>query len=101
MFSKKKKKNWSCPPTEISQIDLVCKSFDWFLNNRQTLQGKGFIYNFKNCYVFATSACTFNYLPVSCEFGFEAFYVWFIFDRVWNLIPKMGSMENKGVCTVF
>ena len=41
------------------------------------------------------------HLPVSREFGFEAFYVWFIFDRVWNLIPKMSSTENKSVCTVF
>ena len=28
---------------ETSQINLVCKSVDWFLYNRQTLQGKGFI----------------------------------------------------------
>ena len=58
-------------------------------------------YNFNNFYLFATSACTFNYLPVSREFGFEAFCVWFIFDRVWNLIPKMGSTESKSVCTIF
>ena len=52
-------------------------------------------------YLFATSACAFNYVPVSREFGFEAFCVWFIFDRIWNLIPKMGSTESKSVCTVF
>ena len=28
---------------ETSQTDLVCKSVDWFLYNRQTLQGKGLI----------------------------------------------------------
>ena len=47
--------------------------------------------------MFATSAYTFNYLSVSLELDFEAFYVWFIFDRVWNLIPKMGSTENGKV----
>ena len=42
MFSKKKK-NCLVHRTETSQIDLVCKSVDWFLYNRQTLQGKGLI----------------------------------------------------------
>ena len=45
MFPKKKrkrKKNYCNPVnhTETSQTDLVCKSVDWFLYNRQTLQGK-------------------------------------------------------------
>ena len=42
MFSKKK----YCSlvhHTETSQTDLMCKSVDWFLYNRQTLQGKGLI----------------------------------------------------------
>ena len=48
MFPKKKKKKKKkyCSPvhhTETSQTDLVCKSIDWFLYNRQTLQGKGLI----------------------------------------------------------
>ena len=76
----------------------MCKSVDWFLYNRQILQGKGLIIT---SITSTTSACTFNYLPVSSEFDFEAFCVWFIFDRVWNLIPKMDSTKNKSVCTVF
>ena len=49
MFSKKKKEVFTSQycnlvyHTEASQNDLVYKSVDWFLYNRQTLQGKGLI----------------------------------------------------------
>ena len=103
MFLKKKKEKIVVLPTTQRQIKLI-----WFINQLVGLymidkhcKVKGVNYNFKNFYLFGTSACTFNYFPVSREFGFEAFCVWFIFDRVWNLIPKIGSTLSKGVCTVF
>ena len=46
-------------------------------------------HNCNNFYLFATSAYTLNHLPPSHEFSFEAFCVWFIFDRVQRwVVPK-------------
>ena len=44
MFSKKKEEKENCSlvhHTKTDQTNLVRKSVDWFLYNRQTLQGKG------------------------------------------------------------
>ena len=82
-----------------SQADLMCKSVDWFLYNRETLQGKGLI--IASIIYTDLQLVHVHFKPGSREFGFEAFCIWFIFDRVWNLIAKMGSTENKSVCTVF
>ena len=62
---------------------------------------KGVNYNFKNFYLFATSACIFNYLPVSREFVFGTFCVWFIFERVWNLILKIRQHGKQAFVPYF
>ena len=82
--------------TGTSQTDLMCKSVDWFLYNRQALQGKWLI-----IITLISNNLQLVHLPVFRDFGFKGFCVWFAFDRAWNLIPKMGSTENKSVCPVF
>ena len=101
-MSSKKKYCSLAHHTETSQTDLVCKSVDWFLYNRQILQGKGLIITSK----ISTYLQLVHVHLITCQFIvslalIEAFCVLPIFDRVWNLIPKMGSTENKSVCSVF
>ena len=101
-MSSKKKYCSLAHHTETSQTDLVCKSVDWFLYNRQILQGKGLIITS----IISTYLQLVHVHLITCQFIvslalIEAFCVLPIFDRVWNLIPKMGSTENKSVCTAF
>ena len=75
MFSKKKKKKQTnkistlqfCSlvhHTETSQTDFVCKLVDWFLYNRQRLQGKGLIITS----IVSTYLQLVHVLLITCQF---------------------------------
>ena len=89
------------PHRGTSQTNLMCRSVDWFLYDRQSLEDKRLtISSIISTYLELVHVhlITYQFLVI---LGVEAFCIWFIFDKVWNLILKMGSMDNKSVCTVF
>ena len=64
--------------TGIDQIDLCTNQLHGSYIIDKHCQIKAIITS-SNFYLLANSAFTFNHLPVSLNFGFEAFCLWFIF----------------------
>ena len=82
----------------------MCESVDLFLYNRQTLQGK----RVNNYMIIASIISTYlqlvHALLIICQFLVFLALKQFAFGSfliVWNLIPELGSTENKSVRTVF
>ena len=78
--------------TVTSQIDLWCKLVDCSYIVDKHLRVNN---NCNNFYLFATSTCGYNHMPVSSDLDFEIFCVWFIFDRVWNLMWMVVLLSNS------